>query len=324
MNPDVKEKDIKTYREVFDVEDYKERSKQAQKATDSFYTLITKFYEKGWGNSFHFAPRRKGQSFEDSILKHEYYLTEKLGILESDKVLDVGCGVMGPARTIARATGAHITGLTINRYQVERSNELNAQSDVADLLDVVEGDFMDMPFPENSFDKMYAIEALCHAPSLDGVYRQIYDHLKPGGKAAFYQWGMTDKFDPANPEHLEVKKQIEYGNSITRLKTLKEIDQALEKSPLKVLETKDLLTDEYENSIPWYATLKAGWSLKQFRQTKVSRTIMKYFLRSMESLGVFPKGISETQRVLLIAADSLVKGGEMGIFTPMYFILVEP
>lgn len=33
-------------------------------------------------------------------------------------VLDVGCGVGGPAREIAKFTGAHITGITINEYQV--------------------------------------------------------------------------------------------------------------------------------------------------------------------------------------------------------------
>ena len=37
---------------------------------------------------------------------------------EGQKVLDVGCGVGGPARNIARFSGADITGITINDYQV--------------------------------------------------------------------------------------------------------------------------------------------------------------------------------------------------------------
>lgn len=46
-------------------------------------------------------------------------------------------------------------------------------------------------------------------------------------------------------------------------------------------------------------------------------------LKTFETLKIFPKGISTTQKILLIAADALVKGGELGIFTPMYLIEVE-
>ncbi len=322
MNLDVKEKDINTYNSVFE-EKYQQRTSKSQLATDNFYTLITKFYEKGWGNSFHFARRQKGESFGDSILRHEKYLAEKLELKPGDKVLDVGCGIMGPARFIASITGAHITGLTINQYQVDRSRELNEASEVSDLLGVRQGDYMDMPFDEDSFDKMFAIESLCHAPDLGGVYEQIYKHLKPGGTACFYQWCLNDSYDPANPEHVKIKEGIEYGNSITRLKTMKEINEYLEKSPLTVVETIDLLEHQGDDSVPWYGTLQAGWSLKQFRQTKLSRTFMSYILRIFEALGVFPKGVSKTQQVLLVAADALVKAGRLKIFTPMYFIKVK-
>jgi len=52
MNIKVKEKDINTYNNVFEEKDQVKRSEQAQLATDNYYTLITKFYEKGWGQSF--------------------------------------------------------------------------------------------------------------------------------------------------------------------------------------------------------------------------------------------------------------------------------
>lgn len=41
-------------------------------------------------------------------------------------------------------------------------------------MDFVKGDFMKMDFEENTFDKVYAIEATCHAPKLEGVYSEIY------------------------------------------------------------------------------------------------------------------------------------------------------
>jgi sterol 24-C-methyltransferase len=323
MNLKVKEKDINHYDEIFEEKDYSAREKGAQAATDKFYTLITKFYEKGWGQSFHFAPRHDGESFEASILRHEHYLANKLGLNNKEKALDVGCGVMGPARNIVRLTGADITGITINEYQIERCKFLNSQTAYNHLLHPVQGDFMKMPFEDNSFDKIYAIEALCHAPSLGGVYEQMYKKLKPGGKAFFYQWGMTHKYDPSNPRHVKCKEMIEYGNSITRLKTLHEIDEELSKSNFIVEEKVDLAADKTANPIPWYSTLQSGWSLSQIRHTKASRTAVGIMLKTFESLKIFPKGISKTQKLLLVAADGLVEGGELEIFTPMYAVLVS-
>ncbi len=322
MNLNIKEK-ISTYNNVFEERDQVKRSEQAQLATDNFYTLITKFYEKGWGKSFHFAPRYEGESFEDSIKRHESFLALKLGLTSNDKVLDVGCGIMGPARNIARISGAKIIGLTINQHQVDRCEELNNASSISHLLDVQQGDFMKMSFPENSFDKMFAIEALCHAPNLKGVYEQMYSRLKPGGRACFYQWAMTDKYDPSNSEHIKAKEMIEYGNSICQLKTTEEIDNALQESPLTVLETIDLAVADSKNDVPWYSTLQSGWSLSQIRHTKISRTLIGNILRTFETLRMLPKGISNTQKVLLVAADGLVKGGKLGIFTPMYLVVVE-
>ena len=227
------------------------------------------------------------------------------------------------ARNIARVSGAHITGLTINHYQVERCKILNNQSSVDHLLDVKQGDFMNIPFPDNAFDKMYAIEALCHAPSVVDVYKQILNKLKPGGKACFYEWAMTDKYDPTNPEHVKIKEMIEYGNSITRLGTISEIDQAIYEAGFVKEETIDLGESDYGNDVPWYTTLQSGWSISQIRHTKVSRTVMSYILRTLEALGIVKKGVSKTQKILLVAADGLVAGGKLGIFTPMYMVVVS-
>jgi len=201
----------------------------------------------------------------------------------------VGCGIMGPARNIARMSGVNITGLTINQHQVDRCTELNGASSVGHLLSIHQGDYMEMPFSENTFDKMYAIESLCHAPNLQGVYEQIHSRLKPGGRACFYQWAMTDKYDPNNAEHVKAKDMIEYGNSICRLKTIKEVDETLAASSLNVVETIDLSVAELGNDVPWYSTLQSGWSLSQIRHTKVSRTMVGMMLRTFEKV-FSPKG----------------------------------
>ena len=139
MIAEPQKKKVSDYNQVFDETDYSKRSDNAQTVTDNFYDLVTEFYERGWGQSFHFAPRFDGEEFMASIVRHEHFLALKLGLSPGEHVLDVGCGVMGPARNIARVSGANITGLTINHHQVERCRVLNRQSGLGHLLQVKQG-----------------------------------------------------------------------------------------------------------------------------------------------------------------------------------------
>lgn len=49
----------------------------------------------------------------------------------------------------------------------------------ADLL-AVQGDFMKLPFPDNHFDGVYAIEATCHAPDRTKVRQGYYERTRGG------------------------------------------------------------------------------------------------------------------------------------------------
>ena len=47
------------------------RKEHYRSLANDYYTLVTDFGEFGWGRSFHFAPRRRGESFQASLLRHE-------------------------------------------------------------------------------------------------------------------------------------------------------------------------------------------------------------------------------------------------------------
>ncbi|CAG8712487.1 24426_t:CDS:2, partial [Racocetra persica] len=98
-----------------------------------------------WGESFHFARSFKGDTFEQSIKRHEQYLAVKLGLNEKQKALDVGCGVGGPLREIIRLSGAHVTGLNNNGYQVERCKAYAKRLGLESKSDYIKGDFTAMP-----------------------------------------------------------------------------------------------------------------------------------------------------------------------------------
>lgn len=82
--------------------DEEERRANYSDMVNKYYDLATSFYEFGWGESFHFAHRWKGESLRESIKRHEHFLALQLGLKPGHKVLDVGCGIGGPLREIAR------------------------------------------------------------------------------------------------------------------------------------------------------------------------------------------------------------------------------
>ena len=177
-------KDIDKYNSLHDDNKTSVDSRNAGYAdlVNSYYNLATDFYEWGWGQSFHFAEKLAGEDFNGSITRHEYYLAARLGVAPTDDVLDCGCGIGGPLRNIGRFTGAKVTGVTLNQYQVDRGNALCKQVQLDPRCRLVQADFHKLPFPDNSFNHCYSIEACCHSPDRADVYREIFRVLKPGGR----------------------------------------------------------------------------------------------------------------------------------------------
>lgn len=120
-------KEVSSYNALFDEKTSVEQRKENYKTlVSNYYSISTDFYEYGWGKSFHFANRFRGETLEESIQRHESYLALKLNIKPDEKVLDIGCGVGGPLRRIAHLSGAHVTGVTISEYQIQRANTIGS------------------------------------------------------------------------------------------------------------------------------------------------------------------------------------------------------
>ena len=119
---DAVQKEVSSYNDFFQGAAATDKRKDQYKTlVTNYYSLSTDFYEYGWGQSFHFANRFHGETLAESIQRHESTLALKLQIKSGDKVLDIGCGVGGPLRRIAYLTGAHVIGVTISHYQIQRA-----------------------------------------------------------------------------------------------------------------------------------------------------------------------------------------------------------
>jgi sterol 24-C-methyltransferase len=312
-----------------DAEAEQSRLEDYSSLTKHYYNLVTDFYEYGWGSSFHFCRFYKDEPFAQAIARHEHYLAAKMGITENMKVLDVGCGIGGPARQIARFTGCNVIGLNNNDYQVERGNDYAKKVGLEDQVKLVKGDFMQMDFEPESFDAVYAIEATVHAPVLEGVYSEIYKVLKPGGVFGVYEWVMTDEYDENNEEHRKIAYGIEVGDGIPKMYKKEVADKALKNVGFEILYEKDLADNDDE--IPWYAPLSGDWNYVQrlgdlwtfFRTSGLGRKITTFAVSTLETLRLAPKDSVKVTEALEEAAIYLVEGGKQKLFTPMMLYVVR-
>ncbi|KAI1924226.1 Delta(24)-sterol C-methyltransferase [Ophidiomyces ophidiicola] len=304
-----------------------ERKTEYMEVVNGYYDLVTDFYEEAWAQSFHFCRFTIAEPFLHALSRHEHYLAYKMGIEEGMEVLDVGCGVGGPAREIARFTGCQVVGINNNGYQIARASRHSLRAGLEKQLSFYKGDFMDLEFPKNTFDAVYVIEATVHAPNLVDVYKQIFRVLKPGGRFGVYEWVMTDKFDASNDEHRAIRLGIERGNGIVNMPTRTEAIEAMEAAGF-VLEYEDDLAAR-PDPIPWYYPIAGEWRYARslwdmftmLRMTRLGRGAMGSLLWSLEKLRLAPQGTSEVAGELAAGADHLVKGGQLGLFTPMYLMV---
>jgi len=310
-------------------QDERNRKDQYESLVNGYYDACTDIYEYGWGQNFHFARYYKGEAFAQGIARHEHYLAAQIGIKENMKVLDVGCGIGGPAREICFFTDANIVGINNNIFQVDRAIKYSAKAGLSHKLTFEKGDFTKMTpqFGENVFDAVYAIEATVHAPECEDVYGEVFKVLKPGGIFGLYEWCLTEKYDHDNPEHRQIRHEIELGDAIPQLRTVEQALAGMKKVGFEVLRSEDM--SARNDPLPWYYPLRGKLSEAQtmwdyftiFRLTTFGKGLLSGTVKILETLGLVHKGTSEVDRSLNIAAKALVAGGEAGIFTPMQLLI---
>jgi len=148
-----------------------------------------------WGEHIHLGhygspPRKKDFLKAKSDFVHEMVHWGGLDTLPSGTtVLDVGCGIGGSSRILARDYGFTVTGITLSPQQVRRAQELTPPEVSAHFqID----DALALSFPDASFDVIWSIEAGLHMPDKAQFVRELMRVLKPGGILLIADWNQRD------------------------------------------------------------------------------------------------------------------------------------
>jgi glycine/sarcosine/dimethylglycine N-methyltransferase len=112
-------------------------------------------------------------------------MAELVTITPSTRVLDIGAGFGGSARYLARTFGCQVTCLNLSEVENERNRRLNEEQGLADLVDVVDGSFEDLPFQDKAYDLVWSQDAFLHSGDRVRVLEEAVRVMKPGGQLVF-------------------------------------------------------------------------------------------------------------------------------------------
>ena len=114
-------------------------------------------------------------------------------------VLDIGCGIGGPARYFAKAFGCRVTGIDLTEEYVDVATMLTERCGLSDQVKFQCANAIDMPFDEASFEAAWCLNVTMNIEDRAGLYAEIARVLRPGGQFALSEMGQGPGGDPHYP-----------------------------------------------------------------------------------------------------------------------------
>ncbi|PPR82747.1 hypothetical protein GOBAR_AA37968 [Gossypium barbadense] len=107
-------------------------------------------------------------------------------------IVDVGCGIGGSSRYLARKFGAECQGITLSPVQAGRANVLAKYEGLADKVSFQVADALKQPFPDGQFDLVWCMESGEHMPDKAKFVNELARVAAPGGTIIIVTWCHRD------------------------------------------------------------------------------------------------------------------------------------
>jgi len=112
-------------------------------------------------------------------------LADGLRVHESDRILDVGSGLGGPARYLANRFGCQMVGIDLTTEFCQVAERLNSLTGLDQSVRIHEGSALAMPFEDSAFDGAYSMNVSMNIADRSSLYREIHRVLRPGAWLIF-------------------------------------------------------------------------------------------------------------------------------------------
>ena len=164
----------------------------------------------------------------------------KLKFSPEMRVLDVGCGIGGPARYLAKTVGCHVTGIDLTEEFVEVARMLAHRCGLSRNTEFHQGNALELPFEDNSFDVVWCQNVTMNIANKAELLAQIHRVLKPGGKFTYTEYVSGRGGQPVYPVPWA------HDPSYSFIVTPEEMRDMVEESGFRVLEWTDFTVTNLE------------------------------------------------------------------------------
>jgi ubiquinone/menaquinone biosynthesis C-methylase UbiE len=160
-------------------------------------------------------------------------LAEEAGFDKNTRVLDVGCGIGGPARMLAAIFGCKVTGIDITEEFIRTAKLLSRETGLDEQTEFITGNALQLPFNNESFDVVWTQHAQMNIKDKGTFYSEICRVLKKAGRFIYY-----DIFS-INHETLYFPVPWAMNRSLSFLMTINELNGLLTELGLLEITAKD-------------------------------------------------------------------------------------
>ncbi|MEK6861543.1 MAG: class I SAM-dependent methyltransferase, partial [Nanoarchaeota archaeon] len=146
---------------------------------------------------------KHGKNWEKGAVMCTKRLADMAKLKKTDLLLDVGCGVGGPAIILARDYKCRIVGLNSSKLQLKTAKEKTKVASLENLIDYVCGDAENLPFSSESFTCVWTFNMFYHINDKQSALEEFYRVLRYRGRLAFDDWVITERATKRDIEQLQ-------------------------------------------------------------------------------------------------------------------------
>jgi len=191
-----------------------------------------RFYATIWGGEDIHIGLYKSE--HDSIFDASRRTVEKMAssvehLGSKTRVLDIGSGYGGSARYLVKQYGCQLGCLNLSEIQNKRNRELNQKEGISLAINVIDGNFENIPMPDRSVDVVWSQDAILHSGDRKKVFEEVYRVLAKGGQFIFTDPMKSAKCPPEVLQpildriHLDSLGSIEYYQQLANDLGMKKI-----------------------------------------------------------------------------------------------------
>lgn len=126
-------------------------------------------------------------------------LADDLPIKEGDRLVDIGSGLGGPARYLAKRFNCSVCGIDITAPFVDAANKLTTLLGMEDAVDCLHGDGQKLPYDDETFDGGYTQHVTMNVSDRNVFFGEAFRVLKPGAFFALTEHGLGEVGEPHHP-----------------------------------------------------------------------------------------------------------------------------